>query len=351
MHHSFLKSLLSKHPGIALGEGHTDRASYAFLIDHMDALKETGVKSIALEGFHQDTAPLFEEYFRTGALSPSLETHLTYHELYKALGDLPGHTPEEYYRYAFGENHPKHHQRFLKGETPSDDIVRQMDALLEHTKRQDYTVLSLMRSAREAGIEIVPVDQSIPEKLSPEYIKTGRLTSFNENAGEIARNKLAAKGKYVLVAGARHVATADGVAGLSERLGIPSVVIEGMRDAPATGNRPLSIMKMGNTAGEKTHYATANVNVDYVIHYPKKSVGVPERILPPPCESWFRKPSGKIGIGAVTLAAVAGIGYYIYRKMRPSETDTPHTQLAGNSERMLERARPTAISANTGVGY
>lgn len=344
MTHSLLKKILSENAGIVIGEGHTDRSSYTFLIDHMNTLKDAGVKSIGLEGFHQDKEHLFQEYFLNEKLTPEFETELVHHELHKALGDLPGHTLEEYYRYAFEGKHFSHHQRYLRGEIPADAITRQVDALLEHTRRQDYTILSLMKAARNAGITIVPIDHTTPEKLTNEYIRTGRLSAFNEGVTGLVNRKMAVNGKYVLVTGARHIVTTDGIQGISEQLKIPSIAIHSLTAAEGA-QAPDAVIECSNTRGVKTRYAPANLEVDYIISYPKKTIGTPERILPVPSKSWSAKP---LLVGGAIAAILAGIGYCVYQSKK-ANNDAPATQLAANSNRILDTTVSNFKTAKTGT--
>lgn len=335
--------------GCVIGEYHTDRSSLAFLIDHLPEMARQGVKVIGLEGYTDKHDADFE-YFRQHGVDrilASVEKEpgttasiMRSADIHYAMGDLPRYNHYEYSRHV----HNLHFQEFfnLASKDQTNPIFRQINAFIEHAGKQEYSFDRLLRTARENGVRLVGIDyHTSDEELTRLFGCENRLEKMNNHAIETIERKAQPGEKFVLFTGRSHGVTTRGQKGLSEMLGIPSIAIN------ASKNHSIEILeKSAQTAATSPGY-------DYVISYPRKSVGTPERVLPE--ANWFSAlpKKGRLLIGGsavATVAGVTGLSYYYYQHLHKQQAEkkenpTPKTQLA--KEQMPVVASKMVTAAQT----
>lgn len=177
-------SLLKDSDGLCIGElYHCDFSPKAHLIKQMEELYELGVRTLYLE-------------------------HVFYDTMYESLAENRKVAP--------------HIELYLQGLDSGQGV-----------KSPTYTYSNLVRKAHEVGMRVVPIDTSVSYACgnSRKYgIKSrdDRIIGMNFVATRIIEEeqKRDGAGKYVALMGIAHVAEhVEGVPGVSELLGVPSVVM------------------------------------------------------------------------------------------------------------------------------
>jgi hypothetical protein len=181
---SIFSALLANVEGVCLGEySHSHLASKAMLINHMEELYNLGVRTL-------------------------------------------------YFEHAFYESMTKPLARELKIPEHIELYLQQLDSGNSVGSR-NFTFLNTVKKALEVGIRVVPIDTSVSYGCGA-HRKRGitstddRVKGMNFVATQIIEEEQKkVPGKYVALMGATHLCEyIEGVPGVSELLGVPSVLTE-----------------------------------------------------------------------------------------------------------------------------
>lgn len=216
---SLFKSFLKKYDGICVGEySHSDTSGKALLIKNMKALYQLGIRTLFLE-------------------------HIYYDSMYEHLANkkiIPEHV---------------------------DLYLQELDTG-HRVNSTFYTFRQLVHSALQAGIRVVPIDTSLSYAIGG-HRKKGvvsskkRCIAMNYVATRIIESEQIQKNeKYIVFMGAAHLCEyAKGIPGVSELLGVPSVLIRDSNEQSISLNstsnmfhKPVSVYVKYNTL-----YNTKNV--------------------------------------------------------------------------------------------
>lgn len=182
-----LYSLLEGAPGICFAEGHDRGDTVEFMIRYMRDLFDRGVRKLYLEGLDSELCQSWlDQYFsdQNTPMPPQLEKVLR-----------------------------------LKQELPRRKIT-------------PYTKLKLVQAAKTAGIRVLGIEtlaarhahdlNRLTKHCKDSYFRT---LIMNHTATEIVANSLKGKEKFILLAGAAHIADLNNgkILGLSTLLGCPSI--------------------------------------------------------------------------------------------------------------------------------
>ena len=186
---NLLFKLLDKYDGICIGEDHKDRAPKQILIDNMEKLYKKGVRAIFLE-------------------------HLTYDTMKHFLVNPDTKEP------------PEHILEYL-------DLLDKGFSPWRLKKEPNPGFKDLVKEAMRCGIQVIPIDTTVSNSCGRE-LSTGitnskeRGLAMNYIATNIIRERLKTlDGQYIAMMGNHHLSTTeDGIKGVADLLGSPSVLIE-----------------------------------------------------------------------------------------------------------------------------
>lgn len=181
--------------GLCLGENHQQQLSKKFILDNLTNFKNQGVTTLFMEHFMHDTMqPYLDAYFASPSapMSPILEAYI-------------------------------------------EDVDRRM------ISRAPYTLMSIVRSAKEAGIRIVGIDSSIAAGAGFDPISgtSGpvRWKAMNYTAQQVIQ-KEKGSGKYVALFGNSHGSNmhtnSEVVPGLANLLKVPFFCLEDSSNATSS---------------------------------------------------------------------------------------------------------------------
>jgi hypothetical protein len=186
---SLFRGLLQDAPGICFGEAHNETAAMRMLIENMNFLAESGVKTLFIEGLTNDI------------VQPWLDTY-------------------------FAQKHDKMPK-------PLREILKATDAIYNHSD-SPYSKMALIKAAKRANIRVVGIETqrtrhsaSIGQFLQLEEAegRSRRLSTMNRDSLAIIQevHKKDPQAKFVLLAGAAHVIDMEGIQGFASLLGCPSI--------------------------------------------------------------------------------------------------------------------------------
>ncbi|WP_405366016.1 hypothetical protein [Kitasatospora sp. NBC_00039] len=196
--------VLAEHDGFVLGENHVNSPSWAFLKNHLPALKEHGVDTLYLEALRGDS---FQKHTDAYLRSP----------------EGAGMPPE------------------------LDLMVKRYDQ--QHKSPEGNGLQDVMAAAKAEGVRVQFVDGLPAGRSNGPWSLYDRAARFNTLAADFIDGDTGRAGKYVLLAGAAHVHPHDAPAGeapatpyhserpapgLSQLLGVP-----GLELADRPGVEPL----------------------------------------------------------------------------------------------------------------
>lgn len=171
--------------GVFIGEFHDNGASKSFLIENMQRLKEAGVTTLFMEFVEYDGGQ-------------------------KAL------------------------DAYFQSKDPKMDIPPEVKVILQeyddHFHFEDKGIpgfMDLVRAAKAAGIRIVGLESEASSLAG--YSRTGsggaeRLEALNYNT-KVIIDKEKGDGKFIALMGTSHVIETDGVLGMSQMMGLPSMLL------------------------------------------------------------------------------------------------------------------------------
>ena len=172
--------------GIFIGEVHDDQASKHLLIENMGQLKEAGVETLFMEFVHYDGGQkALDAYFHSA--DPDR--------------DIP---PE------------------------ISSLLKEHDAKYGFPRRNAPGLLDLVRAAKLHGIRVVGVESEATEEAG--FYKfvgakgADRIAALNYNAKKIIE-KEKGNGKFLALMGTLHVVKSDNVLGMSQMMGLPSMIV------------------------------------------------------------------------------------------------------------------------------
>lgn len=226
-----LKRILAASPGVIIAEAHWMRASKQLLTDHLHALRRLGVDTVYLEHLQKIHQHDLDRHHLTGQMTPGLSRFL-------AAQDA-GHMTDA------------HHAGFMV----------------------------LVKAAQRAGIRVVALDLMTSYHLrGAAFADTGRedatvmrVKVFNGVATQrIAHDQhlRAASGsgrRWVALMGNSHAGSYNGIAGVADRLGVPSLRVE---DAGADQGTLLAGFDPGRTLPTSALSAGGDIQCDYLIKVP-----------------------------------------------------------------------------------
>lgn len=187
---NLIPSLLQKHQGFCIGEYHGDVSPKRFLVENMQEFKKQGVETLFMEHmFHDSTQKWLDDYFNS-----------------------PKGTPM-----------PPYLERYLN--SLNNGYMLQVNP--------KYNFTEVVRAAKEAGIRIVAIDTTV-SYLAGSTDKEGvteegtadRYKAMNFVAVNIMKEE-SKGGKFIALMGSGHVGNEkEGIPGIADLMGCPSVVIE-----------------------------------------------------------------------------------------------------------------------------
>ncbi|RAJ29826.1 papain fold toxin 1 (glutamine deamidase) of polymorphic toxin system [Kitasatospora sp. SolWspMP-SS2h] len=186
------QALLQDHPGFVLGETHGDTATWHFLRDNMQQLREARVTTLYVEHFSDDTTQhLFDRY--------------------------NSEPPDA-----------------LTGNPLREIVIRQAG-----NRMPPETILEVVEAAHRQGIEIRAIDGNPARRVRSEhndpnhpdvgYFRVRRMNAYSYEAIRNHRGDATGDEKYIVVVGSSHAGNYTGpegrpdVRGMSQTLGIPGV--------------------------------------------------------------------------------------------------------------------------------
>lgn len=191
-HETVIKTVLEKYKGIVIGENHAHPISKKFVIDNLQALKDSGVQTLFLEHVlsdeHQDD---LDHYF----------------------GSEPGSAiPGKLRQYLEKQNRD------------------------QRCEDEQYNFFTLVEAAKEAGLKIVPIDcwasysvHKSGASATTESSKT-RYEVMNYLAAEKIKNR-ENDGKWIAFVGSGHANTHMDIPGVAELTGTLSVVVSDTKES------------------------------------------------------------------------------------------------------------------------
>lgn len=212
---SVMRELLSRSPGIVIGEAHHTVASKRELIKNMAEMKAAGVTTLFMEHLCEDCHG-------------------------KALND--------YLRAPRGTAMPARLSAYLDLQDNGQSVPG--------TKPSKYNFKEVIRAAKEAGIHVIPVDTAETYAASGRE-DNSRIKLMNYYAAEKIRLS-EPQGKWLAFVGSAHATDYRGVPGLAELTGTRSLIID---DAGAHSRPDIAVNVKG--------YAGGQINPDVVLSYKK----------------------------------------------------------------------------------
>lgn len=203
-HHSadIMKAMLKEAPGIVIGEAHSSVSSKRVLVKHMRELKKAGVKTLFMEHLCADVhGPALAQYMAAPPGSPMPERLAIYLNLVSE-GHMVGCTRDK------------------------------------SSEGNKYNFTTLVQAAKQAGLNIVPIDTAATYILSDEENTLGyrgdreraRTEAMNFVAAEKIR-LLAGDGKWIAFVGNSHASTYQGTPGLAQLTGTRAMFIDDVGDS------------------------------------------------------------------------------------------------------------------------
>ncbi|MFL9583580.1 membrane-targeted effector domain-containing toxin [Stenotrophomonas sp. AB1(2024)] len=248
-HAQLLRQLLDGRKGLVIGEVHAARAGKTLLIDHMPLLRHLGVDTLYLQHLQGDIHQAdLDKLHRTGVVSP-------------ALG------------------------RFLA----EQDHGHMTDAASGATFR------NLVDAAFNAGIRVVALDlmtsyhlRGIEDEVGPSASSTTEIRIKVANHVAIRRiehdqrNQVGKPGpqRWVALVGNAHAGSFNGISGIAERLGVPSLRVEDT--SPSWSSRPQAGCDPGRTVQADFRRDGGQLQCDYLLKVPAAD-GRARPETPAPC--------------------------------------------------------------------
>ncbi|WP_223112820.1 membrane-targeted effector domain-containing toxin [Pseudomonas syringae] len=184
-----MRELLRDAPGLVIGEAHSSVASKRELIKNMKSLKADGVTTLYME-------------------------HL--------CADAHGKALDDYMKSPKGSPMPARLKAYLDMQTKGNLGIGKVAS--------EFNFTTLIRAAKEAGLEVIPVDTVKTYETSTEGGDT-RIKVMNYYAAEKIRLSQT-EGKWIAFVGSAHATTYEGVPGLAELHGARSLIIDDFGSKP-----------------------------------------------------------------------------------------------------------------------
>lgn len=249
-HANLLQQLLARSKGLVVGEVHSAQGSKRLLIDHMPLLRRWGVDTLYLEHFQTEIHQAdLDRFHRTGQLSPALI-------------------------------------RFIDEQDCGHMTNRERGATFRH----------LVDAAFQVGMRIVALDLVTSYQvrglqdgngLSSSAVPDIRIKLMNHVATQrIPHDQRLQAGKpgpqrWVALVGNGHAGTFNGIAGIAEQLGVPSLRIEDT--SPTWSSRVQVGCDPGRTVSRSMQCNDGQLQCDYLLKVPTDGRILPK--TPEPCSA------------------------------------------------------------------
>jgi hypothetical protein len=195
-------NLLGNQPGVCLAEDHggeEGKRSKKFLIDSMEDLKASGIRTVFVEHLYVEYQGMVDDYLEGKNMAPAL-----------------------------------------------DEALKKLDANLA----DGANVRGMLDKAKATGIRLVGID-SVTARVSTQDPLRGehRAARMNQVAAEVIQREQRRGGKFLVLAGEDHINTnGSGISGLAQILGIHAVQVNDtgkLQVAPEDINRRKALRPAG----------------------------------------------------------------------------------------------------------